>query len=243
MGDRIVFVGPSLDDTEESVLLVVVAASAEAVVLALTTGENPILLRVDAKLGKESDLRPPPFIPTILLTPTLVFCCVGDVTCCCTLTLGEASFNEKVPSGDFIGDFIFLCSCCRLGEISPRGERERRAGGEDERMGDLILPLPLLLATGERERPPLRLGDKLLEALLEASAKELSKLARIGLHVSFNRDTSILSSNPLEEEEEEMCEMFIGLVERRLPLLMAETLLSPRSRSRPRAEEAAAALN
>ena len=51
MGDRIVFVAPSWEDTEESVLLVVVAASAEAVVLALTTGENPILLRVDAKLG------------------------------------------------------------------------------------------------------------------------------------------------------------------------------------------------
>ena len=77
-----------------------------------------------------------------------------------------------------------------MGEISPSGERRV---GEDDLKGDLF-PLP----------PRDDRGDTLLEALLDASANELSKLARIGLHVSFNMDTSMLSSKPLEEEEEEM---------------------------------------
>ena len=121
-----------------------------------------------------------------------------------------------------------------MGEISPSGER---VGEEEERVGDLDEENEPLLVGGERER---LLGDKLLEALLDASAaKELSKLARIGLHESFIR--LILSSNPLEEDDDEMCEMLSGLVDRR-PLLCATLLFPPRPFDAA-AAAAAAALN
>ena len=214
MGDRIV--------VEDAASLLILSSVVEEDVFP-TTGENPILFRVEDKLGNESDLRrdpPPP--PPQPLVPTLLP--LGEDK------LGEASFNEKVPSGDFNIDvddfFIIFCSARRFGEISPRGERD----------GEQLLD--------ERVPPPLRPGDKLLDALRDASAvlapplrprppllaNELSKLDLIGLHVSSFINILLSSKYPvpsLDEDDDEMCDMLSGLVERLLPPVAAPVVLRP----------------
>jgi hypothetical protein len=100
MGDLIVDVAAtaSLWEAESAAVVVVFAVVVPAASLgvdALTTGENPILFRVEDKLGNESDLRPPPLPPKLLPLP-----CV---------TTGEASFNENVPLGDFFKVVDFFC--------------------------------------------------------------------------------------------------------------------------------------